>query len=137
MKVSAAYVRQHFAVLASQQPADFFTKVSPSVDWTVMGSHALSGRYTSLESFQRSTFARLTSRMQEGMALRITQVIVDDSNRACVELSAEGSKQKNGKPFNNHYAWVVRYNDEGVIDEVRAYLDGHLVNEAINENPGP
>ena len=136
MKVDAAFVRQHFAALAGQHPDEFWSKVSPSVDWTVMGSHALSGRYQSLDAFRRSTFARLEPRMQDGIALSMTQVIVDESNQACVELSVD-STQKSGKPFHNRYAWVVRYDDSGVIDQVRAYLDGHLVDQAIHENPGP
>ena len=136
MKVDSAYVRHHFAALAEQQWEEFWGKVSPTVDWTVMGSHALSGHYTSRDAFQKATLQRLNPRMQGGLGLTVTQVIVDADNRACVELSTE-AKQKSGKPFDNKYAWIVRYNDEGVIDEVRAYLDGHLVNEAINENAGP
>ena len=137
MKVDTAYVTQHFSILATPHTDDFWAKVSPDVDWTVMGSHALSGHYTSLASFQQSTFSRLSARMADGIALHLVQVIVDPTTKAaCVELRSE-STQKSGKPFNNRYAWVVRYNDDGVIDQVRAYLDGHLVNQAIEENPGP
>ena len=136
MRVDSAYVSAHFSALAEQRWDDFWERVSPTVDWTVTGSHALSGHYQSIDDFKRATLARLAPRMKDGLALHVTGIIVDDANRACVELSAQ-STQKSGKPFNNKYAWVVRYNDSGVLDQARAYLDGQLVDQAINENPGP
>ena len=133
--VDEQYVREHFKLLAEANYAAFFERVSPAVQWTVMGSHALSGHYRSPADFHAATSARLNPRMQSPLALVLTSAIVS-GQQAAVELSADG-QQKNGRPFNNKYCWVVLYDREGVIQTVRAYLDGVLVNEAINENPGP
>ena len=101
-----------------------------------MGHHALSGTYNSVEAFNKNTAARLSPRMQGGkLALKLNNLIVD-GQQAVAELSADAT-QNNGKPFNNKYAWVLKYDDSGFINEVRAFLDGELVNEAINENEGP
>ena len=135
VRVDEQYVRSHFQLLGEGRSDDFFARVSPTVDWTVMGSHALSGRYTELATFRQSTFGRLNPRMESPLALKVTNVIVS-GGQAAVELSADG-KQKSGKPFDNKYCWVVRYDEKGMVVQVRAYLDGELVNETIRKNPGP
>ena len=141
--VDEQYVRNHFQLLGDGHSNDFFARVSPTVDWTVMGSHALSGHYTTLDHFYKSTFARLNPRMSAPLALKLTNVIVNSNSHsggrgtvAAVELNAHGV-QKSGKKFDNEYCWVVGYDEEGVITSVRAYLDGVLVNQTINENEGP
>ena len=133
--IDEQYVRTHFQLLGDGHGDDFFARVPPTVDWTVMGSHALSGHYHSLQHFQSSTFARLNPRMRSPLALKLTNVIVS-GRQAAVELSADGV-QRSGKPFPNKYCWVVQYDHDGHIVVVRAYLDGELVNETINENQGP
>ena len=135
MTVDEQYVRSHFKLLADADYDGFFARVSPSVSWTVMGSHALSGQYNTPSEFHKHTSARLNPRMESPLALKLTNCIVS-GQQAAVELSAT-AQQKSGKPFDNKYCWVVHYDDEGVIKSVRAYLDGILVNQAINENSGP
>ena len=49
-----------------------------------------------------------------------------------VEMT-QTSTALNGKPFPNTYCWVVRFVD-GVITEVRAYVDSFLVKQVIDEN---
>lgn len=39
-----------------------------------------------------------------------------------------------GLKFDNTYAWVTRWNKDGKIVQVRAYLDSALVKQAIEEN---
>ena len=135
--VDEPYVRNHFQSLGSGDYPTFFAHVSPTVDWTAMGSHALSGHYTSIQQFNHNTAERLNPRMQNPLQLKLTGCVVDGtSRRAAVELNADGV-QKSGKRFDNKYCWVVQYDEEGVITTVRAYLDGELVNQAINENAGP
>ena len=133
--VDEKYVRDHFQALGDSRWDDFFAHVSPTVDWTVMGSHALSARYTTVDHFKKATLARLNPRLQAPLALRLTNLIVS-GQQAAVELSASGV-QKTGKPFENKYCWVVQYDEQGVITTARAYLDGELINQTIGENPGP
>jgi ketosteroid isomerase-like protein len=42
-----------------------------------------------------------------------------------------------GLKFDNTYAWVIRFNEDGQIVEVRAYLDSWMVKQAIEENECP
>lgn len=53
-----------------------------------------------------------------------------DSEWAFVEMTNE-SKTKTGIEYNNTFAWATRWNDEGRIVQVRAYLDTALVRDAV------
>jgi ketosteroid isomerase-like protein len=47
MAVTPDYVREVFKGLENGDGAAFFTHVADDVDWTVMGTHPLAGRYRS------------------------------------------------------------------------------------------
>lgn len=128
-----AYVASLFDHLRHDK-AKFFEKVSDDVQWTVMGSHSLAGDYFGKENFLDHTFRRLEKLLKEGMVLAIRNIMVD-GDLAAVELEAL-STAKNGKPFNNRYCWIVKF-DGGIIKEVRAYLDSALVQRLIDENETP
>jgi ketosteroid isomerase-like protein len=42
-----------------------------------------------------------------------------------------------GLKFDNTYAWCMRFDEDGMIVEVRAYLDSWMVKQAIEENEVP
>ena len=42
-----------------------------------------------------------------------------------------------GLKFDNTYAWCMRFDEDGIIVEVRAYLDSWMVKQAIEENEAP
>lgn len=109
----------------------FFAHVADNVNWTVMGTHPLAGVYKSKEDFLNHTFRRLNKVLKEGVILKIDHVFVD-GNCAIVEMQSL-STANNGKPFNNFYCWVVKF-ENNLITEVRAYLDSALVANLIAEN---
>ena len=109
----------------------FFEKVSKDVHWTVMGTHPLAGEYLSKEEFVNHTFRRLNKILKEGIILAINNILVD-GDYAVVEMKSL-STARNGKPFNNAYCWVVKFNGD-IITHVRAYLDSSLVQQLIDEN---
>lgn len=125
-----AYVASLFGHLRREK-AKFFEKVADDVQWTVMGSHALAGDYFGKKNFLDHTFGRLDKLLKEGTVLAIRNILVD-GDYAAVELEAL-STAKNGKPFNNRYCWIVKFDGE-MITEVRAYLDSALVQRLIDEN---
>lgn len=53
----------------------------------------------------------------------VVQNIIVDGNDVVVELKAVDTECKNGLPFTNEYAWVCRFNKDGKIDKVNAYMD--------------
>ena len=109
----------------------FFSHVADNVSWTVMGTHPLAGIYKSKNDFILNTFQRLNKLLKEGVILKVNNIIVQNDT-AVVEMESL-STALNGKPFNNTYCWVCRFEDD-IIIEVHAYVDSALVQRLINEN---
>ncbi|MDP3972073.1 MAG: nuclear transport factor 2 family protein, partial [Candidatus Nanopelagicales bacterium] len=126
MTLSRSAVLDLFANLANGRQSEFFAQVADDVDWTVMGTHPLAGRYRSKDDFFEATFARLNPRLREGVLLTVRNVLID-GDQAAVELDA-ASTQNTGEPFANQYCWVCRFSGDTIV-EVRAYLDSELVKE--------
>ena len=131
MKLTNTWVKELFANLENGQRDAFFQHVADNVRWQVMGTHPLAGIYHSKEEFFTHTFARLNRILQGGVVMIIHNLIVVDSI-VIVEMS-QISKGINGKPFNNTYCWIVKFEGEMIV-EVKAYLDSALVQQFITEN---
>jgi ketosteroid isomerase-like protein len=106
--------------------------VADAVDWTVMGTHPLSGHYAGKQAFIAGTFAKLGRVLLQGAQLHVEYVFVQ-GDRAVVELHSFASA-KNGMRLDNRYCWVVSFQD-GIITRVRAYLDSAMVVQLFAENP--
>jgi len=132
MSIDQPTVRSIFAGLERGDGDAFFGHVADNVDWTVMGTHPLAGRYRSKAEFRAATFARLAKVLPAGAQLKVTGVLIA-GDVAVVEL-VSGATARNGMRFDNHYCWIVRF-DNGSIVEVRAYLDSALVAELFRQNP--
>jgi ketosteroid isomerase-like protein len=95
---SAAAIKAIFDHMETGEYDKMFQYVSEDVDWTVMGTHPLAGRYRSRSDFQNGTLARLAGIMKEpGLKLKVRQVIGGgDEPWAVVELIAD-AVCKNGE----------------------------------------
>jgi ketosteroid isomerase-like protein len=132
MSIDEPTVRSIFAGLERGDGDAFFRHVADDVDWTVMGTHPLAGRYRSKADFRAATFTKLGKVLPAGAQLKVTGVLVA-GDVAAVELLS-GATARNGMRFDNRYCWITRFH-EGVIVEVRAYLDSALVAELFRQNP--
>jgi len=121
-----------FAHLAHGDGASFFEHVADDVDWTVMGTHPLAGRYRSKADFLAGTFNKLALVLPQGTQLSVENVLLD-GDWAIVELRSHATA-KNGMRFDNHYCWLCRFAGQTIV-EVRAYLDSWMVAEVFKENP--
>jgi ketosteroid isomerase-like protein len=131
MSLTIEYVNRLFEKLSTGNASAFFDNVADDVHWTVMGTHPLAGVYKSKEDFLKNTFERLDKVLKEGVILKVDHTLVS-GDTAVVEMT-QTSTALNGKPFPNTYCWVVRFVD-GMITEVRAYVDSVLVKQVIDEN---
>ena len=129
--ISKDYVEELFRFLEIGENDKFFVKVSDNVNWTVMGTHPLAGTYKTKKDFIINTFQRLNRVLKEGVILKVNNMLVND-NTAVVEMESL-STAINGKPFNNTYCWIVNF-ENGIIINVRAYVDSALVKRVLDEN---
>jgi ketosteroid isomerase-like protein len=132
MAITQERVREIFKGLENGEGSAFFQHVAENVDWTVMGTHPLAGRYLSKKAFIEGTFAKLGQVLPYGAQLHTENVIVE-GEQAVVELHSLATA-KNGMRFDNRYCWVVAFQN-GLIVRVRAYLDSALVARLFEENP--
>lgn len=101
-----------------------------------MSQSVLGGTYHSAADFRSKTLARLGPIMDPSTPMRMTahNIIGGGADEWCtVEMRNEG-KAKGGMEYNQTYAWCVRWNNEGKIVQVRAYLDTALVRDVIEAN---
>jgi ketosteroid isomerase-like protein len=76
MAIRPDHVREIFKGLETANGGFFFEHVADGVDWTVMGTHPLAGRYLSKRAFEEATFFKLGKVLPKGAQLRVTNVIV-------------------------------------------------------------
>jgi len=131
MSLTIEYFNRLFENLSTGMASAFFQNLTDDVHWTVMGTHPLAGVYKSKEDFLKKTFERLDKVLKGGVILNVNHTLVS-GDTAVVEMN-QTSTALNGKAFPNTYCWVVRFVD-GMITEVRAYVDSFLVKQVIEEN---
>jgi ketosteroid isomerase-like protein len=132
MNLTKEYVHKIFSFLEKGQNKEFFNNVAENVKWTVMGTHPLAGVYNSKSAFIAATFDKLAKVLEEGVVLKIDNILISEPY-AIVEMHAL-SHVKDGGSFNNTYCWITKFK-EGIIIEVRAYLDSALVAKVMNLQP--
>ena len=134
MKLTKQFVEKLFRNLENGHQDQFFSQVAPNVLWEVMGTHPLAGVYHGKQEFLDHTFVRLKKLLKGGPVLKVSNILIaEDAPIAIVEM-VQLSYSINGRPFNNTYCWLVKFENE-VIVHVRAYLDSALVQALVNENP--
>ncbi|MCE5213332.1 MAG: ketosteroid isomerase [Methanobacterium sp.] len=131
MSISEQTVKNLFNYLEIGENERFFEHVADDVQWKVMGTHPLAGTYHNKQDFISSTFQRLNKILEEGVVLKVTNILVKDNN-AVVEMKSL-STALNRVPFNNTYCWILKF-ENNLIVEVRAYVDSALVQKVIDEN---
>ena len=129
--ITPEMVESLFRYLEKGNNGNFFKQVADNVSWTVMGTHPLAGTYHSKDDFIQHTFQRLNRILREGVVLKVKNVLVQGET-AVVEMESI-STDLNGKPFNNTYCWIVRF-EKDIIVEVRSYVDSALVQKVLEEN---
>ena len=102
--------------------------------WEVMGTHPLAGVYHGKQEFLDHTFVRLKKLLKGGPVLKVSNILIAEDTPIVIVEMVQLSYSINGRPFNNTYCWLVKFENE-VIVHVRAYLDSALVQALVNENP--
>jgi ketosteroid isomerase-like protein len=132
MTLTLEYVSNLFENLSNGKRDLFFDNVIEDVHWTVMGTHPLAGTYNKKSDFLKRTFERLGRLVKGGSVIMKIDRIYFSGDTAIVEMTST-SVALNGRPYDQRYCWITRFVD-GLIVEVRAYLDSVLVQQVIDEN---
>ena len=119
--------------LLSQPPSgndDFFTHVRDDVIWTVTGKSFLSGRWTTKASYRAATWAKIGNLLKPpGIKLKIAEgeegsiIVGQDGRWAAAELYTVDTYTKSGVRYDQSYVWHMHFDEEGMIAEVKVWLD--------------
>jgi ketosteroid isomerase-like protein len=132
MALTPDYVTKLYENLSTGRQRVFFDSVADDVQWTVMGTHPLTGVYNSKADFLKHTFERLARIIKGGSVIMKIDHIYVSGDTAIVEMTST-SVALNGRPYAQKFCWITRFAD-GLIVQVRAYLDSVLVQQLIDEN---
>ena len=117
-------IKEAFAAWEHGDYEPFFKVVAEDVQWTVIGSTAISGTFSGKRAFLDGAVVPMHEQLAEPIAATVVNVFGDGDH---VILQWNGtSVGKNGQPYEQMYCWVMRLSG-GLIVEVTAYLDTGLV----------
>jgi len=105
-------------------PEAFYAILDENVNWTVIGSTAVSGTYTSRQAFIDGAVRKIGNRV-DGMVMPETVDILTEGDKLVFRWDGSG-KMADGTPYHNRYSWAMTFKD-GKVVEGTAYLDTALV----------
>ncbi|OQO12192.1 hypothetical protein B0A48_02833 [Cryoendolithus antarcticus] len=101
-------IKQLCSHLGTNDASPFFDRVSPNVEWDVLGTHPAAGHFSTLSDWKKGALGVINDVLKEPLKLSVVNV-------------AGGGDQ----------AWAVV---ELKAASVRAYLDSALVQKAVDQN---
>jgi uncharacterized protein len=99
--------------------------------WTIVGRSRSSKTYTSKEAFVGEVLEPFGARFSERFRPVAVHGIYADGDTVVVHWDGEGTRL-DGKPYENAYAWFMRFRD-GLVVEATAFYDSIAFNELWDE----
>lgn len=96
------------------------------VTWTIVGRSDASREYRSRQAFISQVIQPFTARMSQGLKPTIRQ-LTTDGDKVIIFFDASGLA-KDGKPYDNTYAWFWEMRDGRVV-RAHAFYDSITFNE--------
>jgi ketosteroid isomerase-like protein len=132
--VTEQFVRDQFSCWETRIPIPFFDSLPESFTWTVAGAiNPLRGVYRSKES-ALAAFGQKTSKMTVPPVCKIFNVMVSGDS-AVVEMAGK-TTSKAGKDYDEMACFILRYDGEGKVAEIRLYIDTAVEKEILEETEG-
>ncbi|KAI5476783.1 hypothetical protein MNV49_007298 [Pseudohyphozyma bogoriensis] len=132
--ITPEYIRSLFDPIASEgEWTPFVDAITEDVKWAIAREgdkdlRSAAGLYNKQEWLDLVRAPLIASLdMDKGFTMAVTNFDVI-GNKVVAECYGTAT-QKNGKPYNNKYCWILIFNDERRIVEIREYLDTALVYE--------
>ncbi|KAL8748082.1 MAG: hypothetical protein Q9190_000110 [Brigantiaea leucoxantha] len=135
-KVTRAQVRSIVGLLYQPAYDEFFSHVRDDVKWTVTGKSFLSGIWTTKASYRAATFGKTGTLVKPpGIRAKITPgeegIIVGHHGWATVDLVSVDTYTNSGVLYDQAYAWHMRFDENGLIAEVKVWLDTETIEKVL------
>jgi ketosteroid isomerase-like protein len=105
---------------------DFFRLLSDDVRWTITGTSAFAGTYTSRAQFLDEAIRPISARLSGAITPTVQSIVAEDD--VVVVMWRGHATALDGGSYDNEYSWHMRFRD-GAIVEVTAFFDTPTLNE--------
>jgi uncharacterized protein len=105
--------------------------LADDLQWTIVGRKEVSGTYHSKEEFLSEVLQPFFARFSEPFRPVTVRGVFADDDTVVVLWDGEGTRL-DGKPYENTYAWFMRFR-EGLVVEATAFFDSIAFNELWSE----
>ncbi len=105
--------------------------LADDLQWTIVGRSEVSKTYHSKEEFVSEVLQPFGARFSEPFRPVTVRGVFADGDTVIVLWDGEGTR-RDGKPYENTYAWFMRF-QEGLVVEATAFYDSIAFNELWNE----
>jgi hypothetical protein len=112
---------------------EFFRLLSDDARWTITGTSALAGTYTSRSQFLEA-IRPIGVRLSEPIRPTVQSIVAEDD--VVVVLWQGHATALDGRPYDNTYSWHMRVRD-GSIVEVTAFFDSPTLDDLLDRVSAP
>ena len=98
----------------------FLDNLSNGVIWTVNGTFPMRGRYEGKSVYTEQVLGTIRERL-EGFGQPIVDRILVDGDWAAVNFHTVGARANNGLDFSMEYCWLIRVQDQKIVEVVGFY----------------
>ncbi|KAI9722545.1 MAG: hypothetical protein M1828_004540 [Chrysothrix sp. TS-e1954] len=125
-----------FSHLSSADFPSFLSHALTDAKWTLMSTTPLGTTFNDSTTFMEETFGRFSKLIdpEHPVSLVIDNIIGGGDEEWSVTEMRNLAVSRDSKPYDQKYAWVVRWSEEGdnaKIVEGRVYLDSALTERVI------
>ncbi len=121
-------VQDAMGALAQGRVGPLFEAMAEDVTWRWMGVNQWSRTFEGKQLVVDKLFGGATESLPANSGIELRRVHAD-GNFVVVEHTGR-NELPDGRRYDNNYCWVLRFQD-GLIQEVREYMDTQLVTETF------
>ena len=123
-----ARMRDIMAAMAQGRVRPFFDAMADDVTWRWMGVRQWSRTFEGKQAVIDTLFAGASDELSPSSRVQVRSIHAD-GDFVVVEHSGR-NELPDGRRYDNNYCWVFRFED-GLIQEVREYMDTQLVTDTF------
>ena len=121
-------VREVMDAMSQGRVAPLFDAMDEGVTWRWMGVDQWSRRFEGKHLIVDKLFGGATETLGPSSSIEVHSLHADGD---CVVIEHSGRNElPDGRRYDNNYCWIFRFQD-GLIQEVREYMDTQLVTETF------
>ena len=125
-------VQQVMDAMARADLGPLFDAMADDVSWRWMGVSAWSKVFAGKQAVVDELFGGVAETLSDSFGVEVHQILAD-GDYVVVEHTGRNATP-DGRTYDNNYCWVLTLRD-GLIREVREYMDTQLVTETFSFDP--